>query len=188
MRRTILSVIVACLAAAAVQAQPVRRVGFRGDPRIDWRDPDPDRAGEDCFGNCGAGCSDFPNPCFGPEQYWIQEMLDEPQFLGVDYGVIRECDVTTGTVYLQNAFRYIAPMRETYHGFRTAGCQLHDNTCGTGWGILGCPWSPLFSCTLGREERDWTYEIWEPGAWYEPGDVIEGGCDICPGGPPCLAN
>jgi hypothetical protein len=175
--RTVLAVTIVCLAVgAAAEAQPVYRYGFRGDPWIQWRYPDGDSVGQDCFSNCGAGCSDSPNPCGGPQQYWIQEMTGDPQFAGVDY--YSDCDERYGTLLNYTAQRYVAPMHENYHGFRTAGCQLHDNTCGgIVWLNPGCWWSPLTTCLIDREERDWAWDTWRDGRLWQV-EAIPCGCEV----------
>lgn len=184
--RIVLGVIVVCLAVgAAAEAQPVYRYGFRGDPWIDWRYPDGNSVGQDCFSNCGAGCSDSPNPCGGPQQYWIQEMLGDPHFANTNY--YSSCDYFSGTLYIYASHRYVAPMQETYHGFSTAGCQLHDNTCGgIVWLNPGCWWSPLISCTIDREEKQWGWQTWRDG-WKrgELVEIIEQGCP-CQGDQICF--
>jgi hypothetical protein len=175
-RRILLGVMIVCLAAVAAEAQPVYRYDFRGDPWIDWRYPDGKSVGQDCFSNCGAGCSDSPNPCGGPAQYWLQKMLGDPQFSGDYY--YGSCDRYTGTLYIFANHKYVAPMEETYHGFHTWGCQLHDNTCGgIVWLNPGCWWSPLSTCLIDREERDWRWETWREG-WRrnDLAEVIENGC------------
>jgi hypothetical protein len=174
--RMVLGAILVCLASGPAEAQAVYRQGFRGDPWIDWRYPDGDSVGQDCFANCGAGCSDSPNPCFGPQQYWIQEMIGDPEFAGTDY--YEDCDQRFGTLVQYTAERYVAPMRETYHGYKTAGCQLHDNTC---FGIAifnpGCWWAPGLSCLIDQEERDWSWTTWRDGRiWHA--EAIECGCPV----------
>jgi hypothetical protein len=173
--RIVLGAILVCLAAAAVDAEPVYRINFRGDPSIDWREPDGNSVGEDCFSNCGEGCSDDWNPCDGRPQYWTQEMLADPQYDGQDY--YTDCDVRFGTLWIHTADRYVAPMRETYHGFSTAGCQLHDNTCAGGWWNPGCWWLPHFSCNIDRENKDWSWTTWRDGRIWRS-EAIECGCPV----------
>lgn len=173
------AMIVAGLAVGVAEADPpVYREGFRGDPNIQWpyaSKYSADAAGEDCFSNCGGGCNDSPNPCGGPQQYWIQEMLDEPQFSRVEYEATSVCN-RRGRLYIYNALVYTAPMRETYHGFHTAACQLHDNTCGPGIQIPGCVVFIPPLCDVDREERSWSYTASREGRRYELADVVEDGC------------
>ena len=182
---TILAMTTLCLtAAAAVEAgPPVYRVNFQGHPWIEWRYPDGDSVGQDCFSNCGAGCNDSPNPCGGRQQYWVQEMLEEPWFSGVNYRTT--CDSFTGTLYVYSGQVYNAHMQETYEGFSTAGCQLHDNTCFGGWWWPGCWWAPLSTCLIDREDKSWSWVAVRDGRLWELAEIIEGGCpcvgdQICP--------
>lgn len=186
-RRAVLGVVIVCLAAGTVESrEPVYREGFRGPSWLQWPYPDPRSVGENCHGNCGAGCSDNWDPCFSPPQYWVQEMLDEPQLLGIGHGLRTECDVTSGTLYFYDAFIYGVPMRETYHGFQTLACKMHDATCGDN-PLLdpGCWWPPDAFCPFERGRREWSYVAARQTWWWEPGEVVEGGCEVCPGGPPC---
>jgi len=109
-------------------------------------------------------------------------MLDEPQFNRVDYR--SEC-TPGGTLYVYAGYVHNAPMRETYHGFSTtAGCQLHDNTCFGGWWWPGCWWMPLASCSIDREEKQWSWATWRDGRYWELVEVTEQGCP-CSGDYPC---
>jgi hypothetical protein len=173
--RTILGVIIVCLAAGAAESVPVYRQGFRGHPWIEWRYPDGDSVGQNCHGNCGRGCNDSWNPCGGRQQYWVQEMLDEPQVSGGgNYRV--SCDSYSGTLYVFRGQVYVAPMRETYNGFQTAACLAHDATCGTGWAFFGCLWPPNALCPFDRQDKEWSWVAGRDGRLWELEEIIEGGC------------
>jgi len=173
--RIVLGMIIVGLAAGAAESGvPVYREGFRGDPWIDWRYPDGDSVGQNCHGNCGAGCGDAWNPCGGRQQYWVQEMLGDPQFSGLDY--YTTCDTRFGTLYVHTGQRHVAPMRETYNGFVTLACTSHDATCGTGWAFIGCLWPPHHLCPFDRHNEEWSWETWRDGRRWEITEVIEGGC------------
>jgi hypothetical protein len=183
--RAIVGVIVffGVVAGTAESSPPLYREGFRGDPWIQWGYPDGDSVGQDCFSNCGAGCGDAFNPCGGRQQYWVQEMLDEPQFSHTE--VSSSCDTFTGTQYYYTVQVHTAPMHETYYGFKTLACQMHDSTCGGGWAFIGCLWPPNAFCPFEREDREWSWVATRYGRKYEVSEVIERGCpcigdQICP--------
>jgi hypothetical protein len=174
-RRAILGVILCSLAAAAAQAQPpVYRPNPRGDIFIQWAYPNGDSVGQDCFGNCGKGCDDEWNPCGGRQQFWVQEMLDDPQFSHMEGA--SSCDHTTGTQYFYDVFVYTAPVQETYNGFVTEACILHDITCGPGLQFAGCLWPPHAFCPYNRHDDQWSWITTRPGRKYELSYVQECGC------------
>jgi hypothetical protein len=102
---------------------------------IQWRTwPNASRAG-DCFGNCGAGCSDSPNGgCSGGQQYWELSFPSGPNYVqsGRDY----ECDSSYGNMWTRTWDQYTATGTWTYHGWVMPGCITHDVTCNQF--LVGC--------------------------------------------------
>ncbi|MEQ1573721.1 MAG: BACON domain-containing carbohydrate-binding protein, partial [Vicinamibacterales bacterium] len=92
---------------------------------ITWLTPAPDPGKvDDCFGNCGAGCGTFFNPC-GGEHYWSREQLSAPQYVGDDW-----LPVCAGAgSWFEVRARYTAVARWTYHGLKSSKCVEHDETC-----------------------------------------------------------
>ena len=85
--------------------------------------PDPDRV-DNCFGNCGAGCGTFFNPCGGPH-YWEHSVVSAPQYVGDDWEPV--CN--GGSSWFVVRPRYTAVARWTYHGLKSSKCEEHDGTC-----------------------------------------------------------
>jgi cell wall-associated protease len=105
----------------------------------------------ECFGNCGAGCSNAFNPCGGRTQWWELQILDEP----VPTGSFWQDVLCYGDFYYLYEFeRYAAAGRWIYHGHAASGCAAHDASCPeTIW--IGC----LIFTGCGTEwDQDWSYE------------------------------
>jgi len=113
-----------------------------------------------CWGNCGAACSDKPNPCGGPS-YWSNVWISQPQYVDDDYQV-PSC--AGGTVITDLYRRYAISGRWTYHGRSSDGCRLHDNICralGDNLaGFLGCflaAVAPGSAYCSGARDENWSY-------------------------------
>jgi hypothetical protein len=113
-----------------------------------------------CWGNCGAGCSDKPNPCGGPS-YWSNAWISQPQYVDDDYPV-PSC--AGGTVITDLHRRYAISGRWTYHGRSSDGCRLHDNICralgDNPVGFLGCFLAavvPGSAYCSGARDENWSY-------------------------------
>lgn len=113
----------------------------------------------DCFGNCGAGCSDDSNPCGGRQQYWQLDIISEPQPTGYEWWNV-EC-WWSDTLYLVHYSEHSAWGRWTYYGYVTIGCIIHDGNCPEFlWG-LGCAlWA---GCGSGWDEQ-WSYDEFMGGS------------------------
>ncbi len=113
-----------------------------------------------CWGNCGAACSDKPNPCGGPS-YWSNAWISQPQYVDDDYPV-PSC--AGGTVITDLYRRYAISGRWTYHGRSSDGCRLHDNICralgDNPVGFLGCFLAtvvPGSAYCSGARDENWSY-------------------------------
>jgi hypothetical protein len=113
-----------------------------------------------CWGNCGAGCSDKPNPCGGPS-YWTNAWLNQARYVDDDYQV-PSC--AGGTVIVDVYRRYAISGRWTYHGRSSDGCRLHDNICrmlgDNALGFVGCFLAaivPGSSYCSGARDENWSY-------------------------------
>jgi hypothetical protein len=113
-----------------------------------------------CWGNCGAGCSDKPNPCGGPS-YWSNSWVSQAQYVDDDYQV-PSC--AGGTVIVDIHRRYAISGRWTYHGRSSDGCRLHDNICralgDSPVGFLGCflaAVAPGSAYCSGARDENWSY-------------------------------
>jgi len=113
-----------------------------------------------CWGNCGAACSDEPNPCGGPS-YWTNAWLNQPQYVDDNYQV-PSC--AGGTVIVDVYRRYAISGRWTYHGRSSDGCRLHDNICralgDNPAGFLGCFLAavvPGSAYCSGARDENWSY-------------------------------
>ncbi len=106
----------------------------------------------DCFGNCGAGCSDEWNPCGGRYQHWALDIISEPQPVGGDWWAT-EC--WSDTLMLVHLEPHQAWGRWTYYGHAASGCLVHDALCPEFLGPIGCAW--WLGC--GSEwDEEWSYE------------------------------
>ncbi len=131
--------------------------------------PDPERAGQ-CWGNCGAGCGTFANPC-GGEHRWEHELLTEPTYVGDDWIPMCAGDASWWEVRP----RYTALARWTFHGLKSRSCEEHDETCRNLDFVPHLPADKL-ACTLtavlvafngsycaGARPFDWSYDIFDVG-------------------------
>jgi hypothetical protein len=143
---------------------------------------------DDCFGNCGAGCTAkmigglLPSPCESPD-YWSLELLSAhtapnlvaEQTIGECFGSeesLNEYDVYMGTV------------RWTYHGVWTQSCEDHDwvmrqNALDGSPGLL--PFSP--SLCSGSQQRNWNYEALVFGLKFRASTSLPQGSLSCPQSP-----
>jgi hypothetical protein len=136
----------------------------------DWSSESPNRNApelQECFGNCGAGCSDAWNPGCGGSQYWELQILSDLQPTGYRKG---DFMCYGGTCYYYEYMRVQAMGRWTYHGYFSWGCLMHDSTCPEFlWG-LGCLW--FGGCGSGWNQ-DWSYDTvvlgWQPVYVWEIG-------------------
>jgi hypothetical protein len=113
----------------------------------------------DCFGNCGAGCNSFANPCGGPGQYWEMQFLAGPDLVGT----VQRASCTpgeSGNEYYEEVHeKFQAIGRWTYHGHVTPGCIAHDFHC-NGW-LIGCVlWT---GCLSPSWQDEWSYDEWMVG-------------------------
>ena len=124
-----------------------------------------------CWGNCGAACSDKPNPCGGPS-YWTNAWLNQPQYVDDNYQV-PSC--AGGTVIVDVYLRYAISGRWTYHGRSSDGCRLHDNICralgNNPAGFLGCFLAavlPGSAYCSGARDENWSYTYVLDGHSQQP--------------------
>jgi len=153
--------------ALEVSQAGVPRTASAGEIR--WSTPpDEGRVGE-CAGNCGAGCSDFFNPCGGPH-HWEREVLTEPQYVGDDWEPV----CSGGSSWFEVRPRYTAVVRWTFHGLRSSLCAQHDASCRAlelipGVDRLLCLATAAlvglngFNYCDGAELHDWSYEFVDVG-------------------------
>lgn len=111
----------------------------------------------DCFGNCGAGCSDDSNPCGGRFQYWELQIISEPQPTGGDWW---DTECHSDTLYLVHYLPHQAWGRWTYYGHAALGCLFHDATCPEFLFGAGCFW--WAGCGTEWDE-EWTYDEFVTG-------------------------
>lgn len=138
---------------------------------INWQAwPSGASGGIDCFGNCGAGCSNKANPCGGPKQYWSLSYVAGPNVVGqgiadycVDYGD------GVGAWYTETWNVYNAIGRWTYHGWVKPGCLTHDVYCNQ-WKI-GCV--VFFGCGDPGWTDTWSYDQWMVGTKHTSNTFVE---------------
>ena len=138
--------------------------------------------GMNCFGNCGAGCSDqiifgLDAPCGGPPQYWSLSYVAGPNVVAtgaadycVDYGG------GEGAWFTESWETYNAIGHWTYHGWVTVGCILHDAACRSRgltnfWQLLLCP-GELFACGSEAWADEWSYDQWMVGTKRTSNDFL----------------
>jgi hypothetical protein len=169
MRMYLKTAVCALYLFAAAAPASAEYVVYPSGTNADWRGEYPNRDAPQlgqCFGNCGAGCSDAWNPGCGGSQYWELQLLSEPQLTGY-----RGADVLCGggTCYYYEFERVQAMGRWTYHGYFALGCMAHDSTCPEFF-VVGCLW--WVSCGTGWNQ-DWSYETpvfgWQPVYVWEIG-------------------
>jgi hypothetical protein len=120
-----------------------------------WYNNPNDAAVGDCYGNCGAGCSDAVNPCGGRTQYWELALTSSPSEIGGTEWTEQVCDESAHELYTFTRALFTATGHWTYHGTWGSGCQDHDALCPEYlWGIGcaffgGCGWT---------YDRDWSYD------------------------------
>jgi hypothetical protein len=148
---------------------------------VDWSQntPNPDAPPlGDCFGNCGAGCSDHLNPSCGPDnQHWTLQILDAPS----SPVYFQYCDgggAEPGNLVHYHVDGYSAPVRWTYHGWQTISCGIHDAMCPE-WTFLAC--LVYFGCGSGWEAT-WSYDSYAYSGSYSNMvvDSIDYGSPSCP--------
>jgi len=113
-----------------------------------------------CWGNCGADCSNRPNPCGGPS-YWSNEWLSLPQYVDDNYAI----STCLGPAVITDVYRhYVVTGRWTYHGRSSDGCRLHDNICralgNSPVGFFGCFIAavlPGSAYCAGARDENWSY-------------------------------
>jgi hypothetical protein len=113
-----------------------------------------------CWGNCGAGCSNNPNPCGGPS-YWSNDWLSTPQYVDDNFPI----SYCLGSAVITDIYhRYSVTGRWTYHGRSSDGCRLHDNICrafgDNPLGFIGCVLAvvvPGSSYCSGARDENWSY-------------------------------
>ena len=155
---------------ATVSTALADHVVYLRNSNVDWHYAYPNRNAPElgeCFGNCGAGCSDSWNPGCGGNQYWELQVLSEPQPTGYKKA---EVLCWSGSCYYYEYMRVQAIGRWTYHGYFSWGCMTHDSTCPEFlWGV-GCLW--FGGCGSGWNQ-DWSYDSvvlgWEPYYFWDMG-------------------
>ncbi len=150
--RTFASLVVLFVCAARPTAAQIR---YPIDGFVWYSVPNGEIVGH-CFGNCGAGCSDFMNPCGGRQQYWELQILSEPQPVGGEWW---DTECWTDTLMLVRFVPHQAWARWTYYGHAASGCESHDARCPEVF-YIGC----LIWTGCGPE--------WDQEWWYE--ELIEG--------------
>jgi hypothetical protein len=128
---------------------------------INWRAWPSGSSVGDCFGNCGAGCSDSPNGgCSGSKQYWQLTLVSGPAYVGS--GQDYECDSEYGNMWTRRWDEYHATGRWSYHGWVMPGCITHDLTCNQFY--VGC--LLFFGCGGPGWNHTWSYNQWMRGYAY----------------------
>jgi hypothetical protein len=122
---------------------------------IDWKAWPKSSSVGDCFGNCGAACSDRVNPCGGPRQYWDLVLTGGPVKTQTGWEAT-SCEA--GEYYVRPYTEYHAMGRWTYHGWVKPFCIAHDATCNQL--IVGCLWAA--PCGIGHT-KTWSYQEWMRG-------------------------
>ena len=147
----------------------------------------------DCFGNCGAGCGEFPNPCGGSSQYWELDITSSVTFVRSfeedrcehDDGVVGDVE---GELYVRSVDLYRARGRWTYHGLVADLCRQHDTHCRGIWQIWGVKELWCYAVTgpiaLGRAVSGcanafynaWDYSVstvygYRRGSWRSTGET-----------------
>jgi hypothetical protein len=119
------------------------------DDGLTWESTPRDGDAQDCFGNCGGGCSPHLNPCGGSPQGWRLTYEGTPW-----YGLnIHKFTCIDHAWRHESYMGWTATGTWTYHGWVTPGCITHDSWCPE-WTILGCL---LFvGCGSGWEDT-WSY-------------------------------
>jgi hypothetical protein len=121
-----------------------------------WAQPNGGNVG-DCYGNCGAGCSDGWNPCGGRHQYWDLTITGGPNDVpGYEWPET----VCEGDQLLEVIWgRYEAWGNWTYYGHVAVGCIAHDAICPEFW-LVGC----LGFAGCGSEwDDEWSYDTYFVG-------------------------
>lgn len=146
---------------------------------IYWYNSPSDAAVGDCFGNCGAGCSDGWNPCGGRTQYWQLVLTSTPQEIPNSEWTEQICDSNSNTLYTYDRALFSATGHWTYYGFASVGCADHDSICPEFlWG-LGCV--AFEGCGTGWNE-EWGYDDSNVVGRGNLSGVENGSCDGGGGG------
>lgn len=147
---------------------------------INWvyMPPDAHRVGE-CYGNCGAGCGGFPNPCASGGDYW-QNLV--PAGVAVPDIVAGEPHCNGGFGWITWWQRYTAKARYIYHGYASDGCRLHDSICRASGSFIVCFASvvvPGSAYCSGASPAIWWYDYTAIGWGAQPVDYTFRGPDEC---------
>lgn len=125
--------------------------------------PDSSRV-DDCYGNCGAGCSSVFNICGGRHQYWELENVSGRVFDDLYLMTCRDSDLVQGV--WPGSY---ADIRWTYNGYAADGCFDHDGRCPE-WTWLGCGiWSGCgdgWDLEWAYDERVYWFNVYQ-ATWYE---------------------
>jgi hypothetical protein len=143
--------------------------------------PDGQRVGE-CYGNCGAGCGGFPNPCAPGGDHW-QNLV--PTSLPVPDIVAGEPHCNGGFGWISWWQRYTAKGRYIYHGYASDGCRLHDSICRSSGSFLVCFASiivPGSAYCSGASPAIWWYDYTAIGWGAQPIDYTFRDPAECPFG------
>lgn len=124
-----------------------------------------------CWGNCGAGCGNKPNPCGGPS-YWSNEWIGGARYVDDNFQI----STCAGAAVITDVYRHYAITgRWTYHGRSSDGCRLHDNICrslgNNAAGFLGCFLAavvPGSSYCVGARDQNWSYTYTLDGRSAQP--------------------
>lgn len=175
-------------ATVDVSAQSVR---YPNDG-YDWVASPDGRNVLDCFGNCGAGCSEFPNPCGGSPQYWELQITSAVTHVR-DFKE-NKCEhdggvgFVEGQLYSRSVGLYRASGVWAYHGLVADLCRSHDTHCRGIWQIWGVKELWCYGVTgiiaLGRAEFGcanafyvtWDYPVstiygYRRGPWRSTGET-----------------
>jgi hypothetical protein len=128
--------------------------------------------GDECFGNCGAGCSDGWNPCGGRTQYWDFTLLSSPEYQGPGVDFL-ECIAGREITWHQQLYSAVASA--TYHGTIAPGCIVHDTYC-RHLPFIGCAW--WLGCGDPIHDQDFNYSGPIRGQILVPEQT--GTCEIIP--------
>ena len=190
--------VTACGTALLLQVAPAIDVSAQSirypNDGYDWSSRPDGRYVLDCFGNCGAGCSEFPNPCGGSSQYWELEIISPVSFVRAfeenrcehEAGGVGDVE---GELHARPVQPYRARGRWTYNGLVADLCRQHDTHCRGIWDIwllddLVWCWAATGSIALGRAAggcanalyNSWDYEVstvygYKRGAWTATGET-----------------
>lgn len=121
---------------------------------------------DDCFGNCGRGCTGDINPCGGPPRYWTIDFASDVYVTRTEEWESCELIYPGGPpdgYRIQNRYEEVLALASwTFHGEEKTGCVQHDTACRWGdW--FSCAFNP-FGCGNATGKTEWTTpQVWMAG-------------------------